>query len=64
VIQEGESMRAEARPEMNGYYDYEPGPEPIGPYAGPPGPYAGPSGPYSDPYSGPYYEPPPWASGY
>ena len=47
-------MRAEAGPEMNGYY------EPIGPYAGPPGPYAGPPGPYA----GPYYAPPPWASGY
>ena len=43
VIQEGELMRAEAGPGMNGYY--EPGPEPIGPYAGPPGPYAGPPGP-------------------
>jgi lipoprotein-anchoring transpeptidase ErfK/SrfK len=65
VIQEGESMRAEAGPEMNGYY--QPGPEPIGPYAGPPGPYAGPQGPYpgpSGPYAGPYYEPPPWTSGY
>ena len=58
VLQEGESMRAEAGPEMNGYY--EPGPGPIGPYAGPPGPYDGPPGPYA----GPYYEPPPWASGY
>jgi len=58
VLQEGESMRAEAPPEMNGYY--ERGPEPIGPYAGPPGPYAGPPGPYA----GPYYDPPPWASGY
>ena len=51
VLQEGESMRAEAGPETNGYF--EPGPEPIGPYGGPPGPYAG-----------PYYEPPPWASEY
>jgi lipoprotein-anchoring transpeptidase ErfK/SrfK len=58
VIQEGESMRAEAGLETNGYY--EPGPEPIGPYGGPPGPYAGPPGSYA----GPYYEPPPWASGY
>src|SRR3984885_5732429 len=58
VLQEGESMRAEAGPEMNGYY--EPGPEPMGPYGGPPGPYAGPPGPYS----GPYYEPPLWALGY
>jgi hypothetical protein len=59
VIQEGESMRAEAGPEANGYY--QPGPEPIGPYGGPPGPYyEGPPGPYA----GPYYAPPPWASGY
>jgi lipoprotein-anchoring transpeptidase ErfK/SrfK len=58
VLQEGEFMRAGAGPEMNGYY--EPGAEPIGPYAGPPGPYAGPPGPYA----GPYYGPPPWASGY
>jgi lipoprotein-anchoring transpeptidase ErfK/SrfK len=59
VIQEGESMRAEAGPKMNGYY--EPGPKPIGPYAGPAGPYYdGPPGPYA----GPYYAPPPWASGY
>ena len=58
VLQEGESMRAEAGLETNGYY--EPGPEPIGPYGGPPGPYAGLPGPYA----GPYYEPPPWASGY
>jgi lipoprotein-anchoring transpeptidase ErfK/SrfK len=58
VLQEGESMRAEAGPETDGYY--EAGPEPIGPYAGPPGPYAGPPGSYA----GPYYEPPPWASGY
>jgi lipoprotein-anchoring transpeptidase ErfK/SrfK len=58
VIQEGESMRAEAGPEMNGYY--EPGAEPIGPYWGPPGPYAGAPGPYA----GPYYGPPPWASEY
>ena len=58
VIQEGDSMRADAGPETRGYY--EPGPEPIGPYGGPPGPYAGPLGPYA----GPYYDPPPWASGY
>lgn len=52
VLQEGESMRAEA-PETDGAY-YDPyGPEPQGPYPGPPGPYAG-----------PYYEPPPWASGW
>src|SRR5262249_26291953 len=55
VLQERESMRAEARPEMDGgaYYDpYEP--EPVGPYPGPPGPYAGPY----------YYEPPQWGSGW
>src|SRR5580693_1230036 len=49
VIQEGESMRAEAGPEANGYY--QPGPQPIGPYGGPPGPYyEGPPGPYAGPY--------------
>jgi L,D-transpeptidase catalytic domain len=58
VIQEGESMRAQAGPETNGYFD--PGQEPIGPYEGPPRPYVGSPGPYA----GPYYEPPPWASGY
>ena len=35
VLQEGESLRAEAGPETDGYYDrYEP--EPPGPYPGPP----------------------------
>ena len=58
VIQEGGSMRAEAGPGMNGYY--EPGAEPIGPYGGPAGLYDGPPGPYA----GPYYGPPPWAAGY
>ncbi len=64
VLQEGE-LPAEARAEAAG--DYDPGPEPIGPYGGPPGPYAGSPGPYAEPpgpYAGPNYEPPPWASGY
>jgi lipoprotein-anchoring transpeptidase ErfK/SrfK len=54
VLQEGESMRAEAPQEMDrAYYDsYGPGPQ--GPYPGPPGPYAGPY----------YYEPPQWGSGW
>src|SRR5271170_5715404 len=51
VIQEGESIRAEAGPETNGYY--EPYYDPYRP--APPGPYQGPAGPYA----GPYYEPPP-----
>ena len=61
MLQEGESMRAEAGPDADrAYYDpYER--EPIGPYPGPPGPYAG---SYQGPYAGPYYEPPPWASGW
>jgi lipoprotein-anchoring transpeptidase ErfK/SrfK len=60
VLQEGESMRAEAPPEMDrAYYDpYGPGPQ--GPYPGPQGPYPGPPGPYA----GPYYEPPQWGSGW
>ena len=45
VLQEGEFMRAEARPGTGDYYD---------PYdQEPPGPYPGPPGPYPDPY----YEP-------
>jgi lipoprotein-anchoring transpeptidase ErfK/SrfK len=57
VIQEGESMRAEAGPETNGGY-YDPyGPGPAGPY---PGPYAGPYAGPPSPYAGPYYEPRPW----
>jgi lipoprotein-anchoring transpeptidase ErfK/SrfK len=52
VLQEGESMRAEADAGPNGYYDPY-GSEPPGPlYPAPPGPYAG-------PYS---YEPPPYGS--
>ena len=54
VIQEGESMRAEAGPETGGYYD--PYYDPYRP--APPGPYQGPAGPYA----GPYYEPPPWGT--
>ena len=50
VLQEGESLRAKAGAETDGYYDPY-GPEPPGPYPGPPGPYAG-----------PYYEPPPWGA--
>ena len=59
VLQEGESP-AEARAEADG--DYDPyGSGPPGPYySGPPGPYAGSPGPYA----GPYYETPPWTSGY
>ena len=51
VLQEGEAMRAEAGPEVGGYYDPY-GAEPS-PYPGPPL-YPAPSGPY---YPGPYYEP-------
>jgi lipoprotein-anchoring transpeptidase ErfK/SrfK len=59
VLQEGESLRAEAGPEAGGYYDPY-GSEPPGPYyPGPGAPYAGPPGPYP----GPYYEPPLWGPG-
>ena len=59
VLQEGESLRAEAGPGAGGYYDPY-GSEPPGPYPGPPGPYY-PGSP--GPYSGPYYEPPLWGPG-
>jgi hypothetical protein len=59
VLQEGESLRAEAGPGTDGYYDPY-GSEPPGSYyPGSPGPYPGPPGPYS----GPYYEPPLWGPG-
>jgi lipoprotein-anchoring transpeptidase ErfK/SrfK len=49
VLQEGQSARAEAGAERDGYYD---------PYfSEPPGPYPG-GGPYPGP--GPYYNEPPW----
>jgi lipoprotein-anchoring transpeptidase ErfK/SrfK len=52
VLQEGQSMRADAGAETDGgYYD-----RPYDPYEeGPQGPYGGPPGPYPP---GPYYEPP------
>ena len=52
VLQEGESLRADAGAGAGGYYDPY-GSEPPGPYAGPPGPYPG-----------SYYGPPVWAPGW